>query len=78
VLAYLIEQNRVLRKRVGGRRLRLSDDDRRKRAARAYRLGRGALREVGTIGTPDTLLRWPSASHTARLPDIWEAGSTKD
>ena len=58
VLAYLIEENRVLRKQVGGRRLRLSDEDRRKLAARAYRLGRGALREVATIVTPGTLLRW--------------------
>jgi hypothetical protein len=34
------------------------DDDRRKLAARAYQLGRQALREVATIVTPDTLLRW--------------------
>ena len=58
VVAYLIEENRVLRRQVGGRRLRLTDDDRRKLAARAYRLGRQALREVAAIVTPDTLLRW--------------------
>jgi putative transposase len=58
VLAYLIEENRVLRRQVGGRRLQLTDDDRPKLAARAYRLGRQALREVATIVTPDTLLRW--------------------
>ena len=58
VLAYLIEENRVLRQQLNGRRLRLTDDDRRKLAARAYRLGRRALREVGTIVTPETLLRW--------------------
>jgi hypothetical protein len=58
VLTYLIEENRVLRRQLGGRRLRLTDDDRRKLAARAYRLGRAALREVATIVTPDTLLRW--------------------
>jgi hypothetical protein len=58
VLAYLIDENRVLRRQLGGRRLRLTDDDRRKLAARAYRLGRAALREVATIVTPDTLLRW--------------------
>jgi hypothetical protein len=45
----------VLRRLLGGRRLRLSDDDRRKLAARAYRLGRAALREVATIVTPDTV-----------------------
>ena len=58
VLAYLIEENRLLRRRVGGRRLRLTDDDRRRLAARAYRLGRQTLREIATIVTPDTLLRW--------------------
>jgi transposase InsO family protein len=58
ILAYLIEENRVLRRQVGGRRLRLTDDDRRRLAARAYRLARRALREIATIVTPDTLLRW--------------------
>ena len=41
---------------VGG--LRLTDDNRRKLAPRAYRLGRPRLRELATIVTPDTLLRW--------------------
>lgn len=40
------------------RRLRLSDEDRRRLAVRAHRLGREALRDVATIVTPDTLLRW--------------------
>ena len=57
-LAYLIEENRVLRQQVGGRRLRFTDDDRRRLAIRGYRLGRQALREVATIVMPDTLLRW--------------------
>jgi putative transposase len=48
----------VLRRQLRGRRLRLTDEDRRKLAARAYRLGRHALRHVATIVTPDTLLRW--------------------
>jgi hypothetical protein len=57
-LAYLIEENRVLRAQLGGRRLRLTDDDRRRLAVRAFRLGRQALRHVATIVTADTLLRW--------------------
>jgi putative transposase len=57
-VAYLIEENRVLRSQLGGRRLRLTDDDRRRLAAGAYRVGRAALREIATIATPDTLLRW--------------------
>jgi putative transposase len=57
-LAYLIEENRLLRRQLGGRRLRLTDDDRRHLAVRAYRLGRRPLREIATIVTADTLLRW--------------------
>src|SRR4029453_9286365 len=58
VLAYLIEENRVSRRQLGGRHPRLTNDDRRKLASGAYRLGPQALREVATIVTPDTLLRW--------------------
>jgi hypothetical protein len=57
-VAYLIEENRLLRRQLGIRRLRLTDDDRRRLAARAYRMGRTTLREISTIATPDTLLRW--------------------
>ena len=55
VIAYLVEENRVLRRQLSGRRLRLTNDDRRRLAARAYRLGRQTLRDVGTIVTPGTL-----------------------
>jgi transposase InsO family protein len=57
-LAYLIEENCVLRRQIGQRRLRLTDDERRRLATRAHRLGREALRDLATIVTPDTLLRW--------------------
>src|SRR6202521_5812614 len=57
-VAYLIEENRLLRRQLGTRRLRLTDDDRRRLAARARRVGRAALQAIATIATPDTLLRW--------------------
>jgi transposase InsO family protein len=57
-VAYLVEENRLLRCQLGTHRLRLTDDDRRRLAARAHRVGRAALREIATIATPDTLLRW--------------------
>lgn len=38
-LRYLLEENRVLRRQLRGRRLQLTDDDRRRLAARAYQLG---------------------------------------
>jgi putative transposase len=58
VIEYLREENRVLREQLGDRRLRFSDDQRRRLAAKAKGLGRKLLREVATIVTPETLLRW--------------------
>jgi transposase InsO family protein len=58
VIDYLQEENRVLRQQLGSKRLRLSDDQRRRLAAKAKRLTRRLLREVATIVTPDTLLTW--------------------
>jgi hypothetical protein len=58
VITYLLAENRVLKAQLGGRRLRLTDTDRRRLAALAYPLGRTRLQEVAAIATPDTLLRW--------------------
>src|SRR3954462_1894821 len=58
MIEYLREENRVLREQLGERRLRLTDDQRRRLAARAKGLGRKVLAELATIVTPDTLLRW--------------------
>jgi len=55
---YLREENRVLKEQLGVRRLRLSDDQRRRLAAKAKRLGRRVLAEVARIVTPETLLAW--------------------
>ena len=55
---YLIEENCVLREQVGGRRLRFTDDQRRRLAVRAKELSRSALTEVANIVTPETLLAW--------------------
>ena len=55
---YLKAENRVLRARLGGRRIVFTDADRRQLAEKARALGRKALHELGTIVTPDTLLRW--------------------
>lgn len=55
---YLIEENRVLKEQLKGRRLRLSDEQRRRLAAKGKRLGRRLLMQVATIVTPDTPLRW--------------------
>jgi len=58
VIEYLVEENRVLREQLKGRRVRLTDDQRRRLAAKGQPLGRRILRRVATIVTPDTILRW--------------------
>src|SRR5213592_3274956 len=58
VITYLLEENRVLKAQLGRRQLRLTDAQRRRLAALAHPLGRQRLKEMATIATPDTLLRW--------------------
>lgn len=55
---YLREENRVLKERLGGQRIRFTDAERRRLARKAYALGRKALNDLETLVTPDTLLRW--------------------
>jgi hypothetical protein len=57
-LAYLMEENRVLRRQLGQRRLQFTDADRRRLAVRGHRLGRRVLRQIASVVTPDTILRW--------------------
>jgi putative transposase len=57
-IAYLIEENRVLRRQLGKRRLQFTEADRRRLAVRGYQLGRQVLLQITTIVTPDTILRW--------------------
>ena len=58
VITYLREENRILKAQLGGRRLRLTEPERRRRATPAHRLGRQRLKEMATLATPETLLRW--------------------
>ena len=58
VIDYLQEENRVLREQLGPRRLRFTDTQRRRLAARAKTVGRRVLRDLATIVTPDRLLAW--------------------
>ncbi len=58
MIEYLQEENRVLREQVGEKRLRLTDAQRCRLARRAKAVGRARLREISTVVTPDTLLRW--------------------
>ncbi len=58
VIDYPIEENRVLREQLDGRRLHLNDLQRRRLAVKGKALGRKALGEVAWLVTPDTILRW--------------------
>jgi putative transposase len=58
VIEYLKAENLALRERLGGKRLRFTDAQRRRLARKAKPLGRKRLRELSPIVTPDTLLRW--------------------
>ena len=66
VIDYLQEENRVLREQIGPRRLRFTDAQRRRLAAKAKTLARRVLRDIATIVTPDTLLAWHRALITLK------------
>ncbi|MEO2175477.1 MAG: hypothetical protein ABGY96_15405, partial [bacterium] len=57
-IEYLQTENRVLKEKLGKRHVLLSDDQRRRLAVKEKILGRKWLEEVGTLFTPDTILRW--------------------
>ena len=58
VIEYLHAENRLLRERLGGQRIIFTNAERRNLAEKAKVVGRKTLRELGTIVTPETLLRW--------------------
>jgi putative transposase len=58
VITYLLAENRVLKAHLGGRRLRLTDTERRRLAALAHPIGRIHLKTMATLVTPDILMRW--------------------
>ncbi len=68
VIEYLREENRVLKQQLGGRRLRLTDAQRRRLAAKGKALGYRVLSEVVTIVAPDTILRW----HRRLIAKKWD------
>jgi len=58
VIEYLRAENRVLREKLGKKRILLNDDQRRLLAVKGKILGRKMLEQMATIVTPDTILRW--------------------
>jgi len=62
VILYLKEENRILKshlkKELGNRRLLLSNKERRRLAELGKLLGRKVLKEVDSLFSPETILRW--------------------
>jgi hypothetical protein len=58
VIAYLREENRILREKLGHKRIILDEPQKRRLATAAMKLGKDLLRQFGTLFSPDTLIRW--------------------
>jgi len=58
IIEFQNDQIQALLKKLGKKRLLLTDDQRRVLAVKGHALGRRALLELTTIVTPDTILRW--------------------
>jgi hypothetical protein len=58
IIEYFRTENQVLKDKLGKRRILLSDDRRRRLARKGKVLGRKVLETIGTLFTPDAILRW--------------------
>jgi putative transposase len=67
-IEYLIAENRILREKLGKKRILLNDDQRRRLAIKGKILGRKALAEICSIVTPETILRW----HRKLIAEKWD------
>lgn len=57
-LEYVQTELAVAREMLGSKRLRFTDDQRRRLAAKGKEVGRKGLLEIGSLVTPDTFRRW--------------------
>ncbi len=73
VIHFLREENRVLKAQLHGRRVRLTDQQRRRLAVLGHSVGRRALRHIATLVTPDTILRW----HRELVAQKWTCGKRR-
>ncbi len=73
VIEYLRTENAVLKEKFGKKRILLTDDQRRRLAVKGKALGRKQLEQVGTLFTPDTILRW----HRQLVAKKWDYSDRK-
>ena len=57
-IEYLQLENQILREKLGGNRVLLSDDQRRRLAVKGKALGRRQLQKIAAVAQADTILRW--------------------
>src|SRR5262245_38880404 len=58
VIEYLRAENLILKEHYGTKRIPFTDEQRRRLAVKGKSLGRHLLAQIGTLVTPDTILRW--------------------
>ncbi len=73
VIAYIQEENRVLKSKLKGKRIRFTDDERRRLAVKGKVLGRRVLGQFASIVTPDTILAW----HRKLIAQKWDYSSKR-
>src|ERR1019366_5206610 len=67
VIEFLQAENRLLKERLRGKRIRFTDAERALLARKAKAVGRKALLELDTLVCPDTLMRW----HRGLVAEKW-------
>lgn len=68
VTEYLQAENRLLKARLSGKRIRFTDAERALLARKAKAVGRKALLALDTVVSPDTLMRW----HRRLVAQKWD------
>ena len=68
VIEFLQAENRLLKERLRGKRIRFTDAERALLARKAKAVGRKALLELDTLVSPDTLMRW----HRRLVAQKWD------
>ena len=68
LIDYVLTENQVLKEKLGCKHILLNDDQRRRLAVKGKILGRKRLQEIGTLFTPDTILRW----HRQLVAQKWD------